>query len=296
MTTSATSASLAVSTALAASQSGKLKRMAANATEQDIGMLVHELQVGSSDARLSAAKMLGAVLASSVPSAAALLVRLGAVAPLVALVSTGTDQGRTAAASCLAAIAASKREHQEAVARAGAMAPLVALLRAGSNKAQLQAAAALSALSEHAALRPPEMAAGMAAMAPRCMAPLVRLLKAGTADAQVCAALAIANLAADSREGQDRAADEGAVPLLVGLLASGKVQMASAGALTQLAAGNDRVRALVARADGLAPLLALLNGVNVPAQVQAAAALAELARGDTVAQTAISRAGGGTLT
>ena len=286
-----------------ASNKAALKRLAATATEQTIRSLVEQLTIGPAKERASAALKLGAIAESGVkmkkPSEAAkasgaiiattpavvVLVTHGAITPLVALVAGGTDEGKIAAAACLAAIASYHPEQQDAIAKGGGVGPLVALLRGGTPKAQLQAAAAVASLSEREDLRRPILKSSS-------MPALVRLLKTGTDDHKVCAATCIANLADRHPDGQNRAAAEGAVPLLVSMLGSGKVQTPAAAALSKLAANNPPVREAIAKQEGLVPLLALLNGVHVPAQAHAAAALAELAKGDEDSQTAIAKAGG----
>ena len=267
---------------------------------------------GSQDAKAKAAKVLCAIAsrgsasnASAVASASAdtsrpitgepasalrtepparLVVRCGAIAPLTALVANGNDQGQIAAAGTLAALANAHADIRLAIADARAVTPLVQLLRKGSNKAAAAAAAALSSLSELAAVQAPIVTAGG-------VLPLVRLLRMDLADSQYFAAAALSNVCAGSAAVQNAAAAAGAVPALISMLQSGKVQTPAAVALAKLAAGNETICAEITR-DGLAPLLALLNGANVPAKVQAAAAIAELSRGNAETQASVARAGG----
>ena len=276
----------------------QLKKKASTIGETEVIQLVQELKTGSHDVKTSACALLGAFSAYNPaivrsnstlrpndrkPEPNKLIARSGAIEPLVALLASGSDDSQIVAASTLASLAASHAARQESIAAAGAVVPLVSLLRMGSNKAQMQAASALASLSELQQLQAPIIKAGG-------VAPLVRLARVGTADAQFLSATAIANLCSENAQAQTAAANAGAVPILIGMLRSGKVTMPAASALARLAAGSSTVRDSIAQ-DGLAPLLALLNGVNVPAQVQAAAALAELAR-DPKAQIAISKAGG----
>ena len=65
-------------------------------------------------------------------------------------------------------------------------------------------------------------------------------------------------------------AGQGAVPLLLGMLETGKAQMSAARGLAKLALHNREIQDAIAENGGIAPLLALLNGVNIPAQVEAA--------------------------
>ena len=126
-----------------------------------------------------------------------------------------------------------------------------------------------------------------------CIVPLVAMLKGGSAAAQAYAAQALANAAAyNAQDGQNAIAAAGAVPVLLGLLSSGKAQITAAGALAKLAYQNAAIQAEITNASGITPLLALLDGIDVGAQVQAASALAELARGNVEVQAAIAKAGG----
>ena len=121
--------------------------------------------------------------------------------------------------------------------------------------------------------------------------PLVRQLKAGLTEAKISAALTMASLASDSEEAQRTVLAAGAVPVLVSMLPSGKAQVAAARALAKLC-GSVAAQNAVSQHGGIPLLLSLLNGVNIHAQVHAAAALAELARDNEETQRAIAKAGG----
>ena len=118
------------------------------------------------------------------------------------------------------------------------------------------------------------------------------MLKSGSAAAQAFAAQGTANVAAYSKAAQKTIAAAGSIPLLLGLLGVGKAQKPAACALSKLAYDNPEIQAEVHEAGGIAPLLALLNGLDADAQVQAAAALSEMARDNLVVQAAIAKAGG----
>ena len=72
----------------------------------------------------------------------------------------------------------------------------------------------------------------------------------------------------------------------------GKAQKPAAEALAKLAHDNPQIQASISEDGGIAPLLALLNGLDIDAQVSAAAALSEMARDNVDTQAAIAKAGG----
>ncbi len=216
-------------------------------------------------------------------SNAAALVKAAALNPLIQMLSGGTDGGQLAAATALGHIGANSAARQTALAKAGAIPALIALLRTGSNKAQQQAAFALASLSELPAHAAPLKSA---------VAPLVRLLRQGIDDAKMHAAVCIANICAGAASVQDDIGRAGAVPLLVAMLTSGKIQSAAAFALAQLSAGHDANKEAIAREGAVAPLLQLLNGANVAAQCHAAAAIAELSEENVEVQMSVAKAGG----
>jgi hypothetical protein len=183
----------------------------------------------------------------------AVLVKAGALFPLVAMLQASTDGGKTAAALALAYLGRFSSERQQAIGKAGAIEPLVALLRSGSNKSQQQAANALSTLSAVPELKPPMVKAGI-------IPPLVRLVRTGIDDAKIPGALTIANICdghgdhAARADAQSKVAAAGAVPLLLAMLPSGKTQMAAAHALARLCARHADNQALVRGRLAPAPL------------------------------------------
>ena len=80
----------------------------------------------------------------------------------------------------------------------------------------------------------------------------------------------------------------GAVPLLLTLLGVGRHRCRPR-ALAKLAKNNKGIQAR--SPGGIAPLLSLLNGLDVEAQAEAAAALSEMARDNVETQSAIAKAG-----
>ena len=216
-------------------------------------------------------------------SHAAALVKAGALGPLIQMLSKGTDGGQLAAATTLGHVGAGSAARQTALADAGAIPALIVLLRTGSNKAQQQAAFALSSLSELPAHAAPIRTA---------VAPLVRLLRQGIDDAKMHAAVCVANICAGASSVQDDVGRAGAVPLLVAMLTSGKIQSSAAFALAQLSAGHAVNKEAIAREGAIAPLLQLLSGASVAAQCHAATAIAELSEENGEVQQSVAKAGG----
>ena len=242
---------------------------------------------------------------------AAILLQWGAIGPLVTILRDGTDGGQCEASSALASLAAQGRQYHKAVTASKPIPPLVAILRGGSNKAAMLAAAALATLSE-------ESTQALVIMREGGLFALVRLLRVGTADAQANAAVCVAHLARaggdyddEEAEGQPEShairqlvspsANSGAqndfaraesITLLLGMLQSGKTQMAAAFALSRLAAFHEVNQGAISRGGGVPSLLTLLHGSNDNCSVQAASALAEIARAHCENQAAVAKAGG----
>ena len=257
----------------------------------DVATLVADLKSGNMESRERTAKHLAAAVAASAdPSAedslspASRAVRAGAIQPLVALVGSGSDGAQMHASSALASIAAAGHRADVAAANS-AIASLVTVLRQSSQQAAAQAAAVLASVAELPTSKVSILKSG-------ALPALVRQLKVGLTEARISAALAIAHLCARSGEAQQMVLATEAVPVLIGLLASGKAQTAAAHALAQLCEGSADAQASVSAAGGIPPLLSLLNGVNVQCQVHAAAALAAVAHGNPATQALIARAGG----
>ena len=96
---------------------------------------------------------------------------------------------------------------------------------------------------------------------------LVAILKSGSVTAQASAAQATANAAAHGRDAQMAISRAGALPVLLTLLGVGKAQKPGAAALAKLAAANPEIQREINELGGIAPLLALLNGLDVDVQV-----------------------------
>ena len=272
---------------------GRLKKQATMMSLTDIQGSVKELKAAAYEEKEKVVHLMDVVAHHQSQNPAA-LVSGGAIKPLIDLIDSGNDGSQIHAASCLAIIATTKMEYQDKIVAAGAIPPLVKLLKMGSNKAMTYAAEAIAAISEQRKYQEPILKAG-------AILPLCRLVRGDvTVDTQVHASDAVANLAAQNPEAQHTFFSQGIVPLLLELLQNGKAQKSAADALAQLlspqavdnAPANTEIQEEIAKDGGIPPLLALLSGMNVDAQVHAAEALSNLARGNGNTQTIIAKAGG----
>ena len=247
--------------------------------------LVGKIANGSVEVRDSAAAMLRSLASQNHGANQPDVLAANAIGPLVALLSTGTASGQESASVTLGMLASGNAETQKAIVSTGGVAPLVALLKMGSAKVQEGAATALAALDADISHQQSIIKAG-------AIPPLVAMLNGGSAAAQAFAAQTIANAAAYSAEAQRAIAKAGSIPLLLGLLGAGKAQKPAASALATLSHDNKEIQAEITEAGGIAPLLALLNGIDIEAQVSAADALSKMACDNVQTQAAIAKVGG----
>ena len=129
-----------------------------------------------------------------------------------------------------------------------------------------------------------------------CVGTMVDLLKRGSSTAQVNAAQARKPCGLNAKM-QTEVHQAGAIKYLLQLLSAGRAQEFAARAIARLCCRNGTIQADVCKQGGIAKLLALLNDADVRKQIQAADALAELAKGPNGlghrhTQDAISKAGG----
>ena len=278
---------------------GRIKKLAAEKTVADIPSIIKELKNSPNEKKEECAHLLD-VLASKDTECAVAIAKGGGLVHLIEVVRVGTDGGQIHAASTIATIAATNADLLHQTVESGAVAPLVKLLSGGSQKAQVYAAAAVASISTETDQKKEMLKAGV-------VPSLVRLVKADVAaDAQVYASDAISNLSSSYLEAQNALHAAGAVPLLLELLKNGKAQVAAASALGKLMSPGNLISAYppditpantllqesISKEGGIPLLLALLNGMNVQGQVHAAAALANLARGNVEIQNQIVMAGG----
>ena len=167
----------------------------------------------------------------------------GGIVPLVGLVSTGSQIGKTRAASALWHLSANSA-NVVAIAKAGGIAPLVTVLDDGSPEGHVFAAGALA----HLAKNYPENQAQIAKK-------LVGLLDVPKVDAQKRAAHALWKLAESNPGAPVRVVNAGAISPLVALLGTGTLEAKheAAGALSTLA--KNYKGAQLAIATGLVALL-----------------------------------------
>lgn len=196
----------------------------------------------------------------------------GGIEPLVSLLQMpeSSEHTKEEAAAALWSLSAQHYENQVAVADAGGIAPLVAVLGLGSVRAQEQAAGALAAL----ALDNTKNEISIAKL-------IVSLLGSDDKQASAKAARAISRLARAHPSNQKSIAHAGGVSLLVSLLSvseggagdstygnsaskealeAARVQKEMASAIWSMAANNLENQMAIAKAGGILPLIALLEG------------------------------------
>lgn len=248
--------------------------------------MVARLKAGTMEMKERLAQLIAA-LCTQDHSQIDAVVKANAVPPLVALVSTGSENGQLHGACAMAAIAADRPEVQLQIVEAGGIVPIVNLLRMGSAGTQEQAIHALASVSEDRQHQEAVLKTG-------ALKYVTNLLKGGKGNTTVYAAAAAANLVAENNSAQQNFVELGGLPLLLTLLQSGKdkAQVHAARAVAKVAEGNSEVQKAIHEKDGIPLLLVLLNGRNIEATVQAASAIAEVARENEDTQNAIAKAGG----
>lgn len=211
------------------------------------------------------------------------------VRPLCVLIRDGSPVAQEHAAAALARVARVNRDYRLQIIHSRALAPLASMLR-GGGELQEHAAATVASISDIPEAQQTLMQLG-------CVPALVEMVRRGSSAAQVSASQALGNIAAHNVEGQTEVHQAGAVKPLLRLLGSGRAQEHAARAIGLVAHRNGTVQVEVVKEQGIAKLLALLSDRNVNAQIEAAAALSELAQGANGlghrrTQDAISKAGG----
>ena len=190
--------------------------------------LVGVMRGGSSKAMMHAAAALAAI--SELAEHRELVVKAGAIGPLVRLIRTGIDDSKVFAANTIGWLAEDNPDVQDAVATAGAIPLLITAVHSG--KVQTAAAHALSSLlsSGSASIKNDVVAGGG-------VPPLLSLLNSVGIGAQVEAAAAVGELADGNIEMQDAVSRAGGIGPLLALLPSRnpKAQAKSARALAKLA-------------------------------------------------------------
>ena len=182
------------------------------------------------------------------------IAQAGGIAPLVALVQSGTDGQKDTAAGALWNLSFAAG-NKVAIAQAGGIAPLVTLLQRGTDGQKESAAGALATLALHAENQVLIAQAG-------AIAPLVTLMQSGTDRQKWEAAIALGNLA----DAGNRVAilQAGAIAPLVTLMQSGtdRQKEQAVGALRNLAQ-NAENQVMIAQAGAIAPLVTLVQSGTI---------------------------------
>ena len=246
---------------------------AAVAQEGGIPALVDLLESKRTNAHENATRAIWHLAQSTLPSATAMQSSLSrGIAPLVALLSTGSDATQQYASAAAEALARESPENQVALAKAGAIAPLVSLLASDSPETQEHAVGALLFLASN------DEGARLTSVVRR----LVGVIDARNASAQMKAASALAVLSSRSVATRTAIMQAGAIPPLVRLLGDGlrtqsdTPQERAAAVLADLARSAEGVEGIVA-SGGVSPLVQMLASSSERAQIAAASALFYLA-------------------
>ena len=225
-----------------------------------------------------------------VPSAeqwGSVLESAGAVEPLVDLLCTGSESGKTEAAAALRQLAEANERMQCAIADAGALVHLVRLVKHGSSSAQCEAAGAIASLTAtNAANREGVLHAGG-------VEALAVLLIEGSAEAKQVAVVALQYLSQQNLLNQDAIAKAGCVPPLAKLLKDGNGTMrnAAAACLCNLAEHDQHRQELISEAGAIGSLVSLIRNGDDAGRLLGAAAIASIARDNARSKLKIFLAG-----
>ena len=214
------------------------------------------------------------------------IARTGAVAPLCSLMKEGSDETKDESAWAIWSLATNHSGNKDTIAKLGGIDPLLGLLVTGTTeRSQECVAGALAALaSKHGDNR--------GVIAKR----LVGLLGSSavrTPDRAERVLMTCASFTSDSAANQVSIAKLGGIPPLISWLAKDalsnlpndagsknmqrRVQSQAARAMLCLAADNTTTQGLIAKSDGIPPLIALVKKSSTEAQRHAACALWHLA-------------------
>jgi len=203
--------------------------------------------------------------------------RAGAIAPLVQLLKSNTQELQLQAAWALHNLTSKNADNKEAVVRDGAAGPLVAVLRSGSPEAKAQVVGVLRNLTGGSA------GCKAAVEAAGAIPSVVALLAKGASAPQVQANLAVVlyNLCKDNMERRVLVYRAGAIPVLIAMLGGGVPQVQQEAADTlRIMVSNSKDYCSAAISAGIAPVLAVATGAMAAAKLRQQAGLLkrELAR------------------
>ena len=225
------------------------------------------------------------MLASDNPGSTIIIVKAGAISPLVHLLSTASEEGvKKSTAEALETLVADSDHNQSAVT------DLVVLLGTGSPKAQELVLQMLMTLADDFSNRKAIAQSG-------ALPKLVMQLDYSVVKVQELAAAVLSHLVRDSSANVEMIASQGGIPRLVALLdsTSMEAQAYSAAVLADLCQSNEPNHSAVMKAGSIPYLVQMLSlGGFSDARAEAAGALGNLAfnrhwAGD--AQVAIVKAG-----
>ena len=272
-------------------------------------MLVQQLGSDSIRVKMLAAAVMSKLSGDSEENVSQ-IAKANGIKPLVALLKADDPETQAHIAVVLADMTRVSEEHAEAVAREGGIPLLIVLLTTGhTTECKGEAAGALGSIAQ---AQPSKV--GRAGAIP----PLIELLKSDSNFAQRQASIALANIAAGRDKHQDLIGSAGGVGLLVDLLAfkpksdddatatampsapSGRntlarwdVQAAAALALGQLAYDHPVNQQVIAKSDGIGPLIALVrDSEEEKPKEQAAYAIWRLTSKSSANQVSVAKQGG----
>ncbi len=219
------------------------------------------------------------------------IVEAGAIAPLVKLVRSGTDDQKVNAAEALGALANDNRDNQNKIAKAGAIEPLVELVRSEIDAQKRKRSTTAERALENLAYNNPDNQKVI-------MEKLVKLLTDGTDIQKDNADTALLFLGEENPDNQKAIVEAGASKPYVELVKNGtdaQKEMA-ANSLMHLAANNLANQNAIVEAGAIKPLIELLENGTDNQKDFAAGALGNLSVGNLAAnnlanQNAIAKAG-----
>ena len=223
-------------------------------------------------------------LAHNHPENQGAIARTGAVAPLCGLIKEGSEETKDESAWAIWSLATDHGGNKDTIAKLGGIDPLLSLLVTGTTeKSQECCAGALAALvSKHADNRQ---------VIGKRLVGLLGSSAVRTPDRAERVLMTCSSFTSDSAANQVAIAKLGGIPPLIAWLSKDaitnqsiydrklvqRVQSQAARAMLCLAADNPTTQVLIAKSDGIPPLIALVKKSSPEAQEHAASAIFHLA-------------------
>ncbi|KAK3248241.1 hypothetical protein CYMTET_42290 [Cymbomonas tetramitiformis] len=195
------------------------------------------------------------------------MIKAGVIPVLVSVLQEGTDSAKSNVCLALSILSATSVENAVLLEEAGAVVPLVEHLKTTSGNVQLSACQAIANMACAKQVKVALTEAGV-------IEPLVSILCNGSAPAQRSAAAGLANLANAGNE--EKIAELGAIPVLVGLLTSQPASRVTAAKALANLASVDVIRTQITEAGAILPLMNILNAEQWDGVAACALALARL--------------------